>query len=83
MNNTINVNNESHKKNVILLYFEDDTIKPVIDIEEKYFKIIKKWYEDCNLILDIEKTNVLVPEKINVQDISNILFNEIKYPNKH
>jgi hypothetical protein len=80
--NTNNVNNESRKKNIILLYFEDDTIKPVIDIEEKYMKIIKKWYEDCNLILDIEKTDVLIPETIKVQDNSSVLFNEIKYSSK-
>jgi hypothetical protein len=72
----------SNKKNIILLYFEDDTIKPVIDIGAKYINIIKKWYEDCNLILDIEKTDILIPEKINVYDISDILFNEIKYSSK-
>ncbi len=64
-------------KNIILLNFEDDTIVPVIDIEEKYIKIINKWYEDCGLILDIEKTKVSIPENIIVKDLSKILFNEI------
>jgi hypothetical protein len=73
----------SNQKNIIILYFEDDTIKPVIDIESKYINIIKKWYEDCNLSLDIEKTDILIPEKINVYDISDILFNEINYSSKH
>jgi len=66
-----------HNKNIILLNFEDDTTIPVIDIQEKYKKIINKWYEDCGLILDIEKTNVSIPENITVKDVSEILFNEI------
>ena len=66
-----------NNKNIILLNFEDDTIIPVIEIEEKYIKIINKWYEDCGLILDIEKTNVSIPENITVKDVSEILFNEI------
>ena len=66
-----------HNKNIILLNFEDDTTIPVIDIQEKYIKIINKWYEDCGLILDIEKTNVSIPENITVKDVSEILFNEI------
>jgi hypothetical protein len=45
--------------------------------------MLKKWYEDCNLILDIEKTDVLIPEKINIHDISDILFNELNYSSKH
>jgi len=66
-----------HNKNIILLNFEDDTTIPVIDIEEKYKKIINKWYEDCGLSLYIEKTNVSIPENITVKDVSEILFNEI------
>ena len=77
-----NLFTNANKKNIILLNFEDDTIKPVIEIEEKYMKIINKWYESCNLILDIEKTNSSIPETITVQDVSGVLFNEINYKYK-
>ena len=77
-----NLFTNANKKNIILLNFEDDTIKPVIEIEEKYMKIINKWYESCNLILDIEKTNSSIPETITVQDVSGVLFNEINHKHK-
>jgi hypothetical protein len=78
-----NIFTNKKKKNIILLIFEDDTIKPVIEIEDKSLCIIQKWYEDCNLILDIEKTDAFIPESITVQDISSVLFNEINYKYKN
>jgi len=78
-NNTFtNVN----KKNVILLNFEDDTCIPVLEIERSLMEIINKWYTDCDLILDIEETNISIPESISVQDLSGVLFNEISYKYK-
>jgi hypothetical protein len=74
-----NVFTNANKKNIILLNFEDDTTIPVLEIEEKYMSVINKWYEDCNLILDIENTNLSIPEVITHQDISGVLFQEINY----
>lgn len=77
-----NVFANANKKHINILHFEDDTIKPVIEIDEKYVKIINNWYESCDLILDIEKTNVSIPEIITVQDVSGILFNEFSFKHK-
>ena len=73
----------TNKKRINILHFEDDTIKPVIEIDEKYIEIINNWYESCDLILDIEKTNVSIPEIITVQDVSGILFNEFSFKHKN
>lgn len=70
------------KRNIILLNFEDDTMRPVLKIDDKYIDIIKKWYEDCDLILDIEESHVSVPENITLQDVSGILFQDINYKYK-
>ena len=77
-----NVFANANKKHINILHFEDDTIKPVIEIDEKYIEIINNWYESCDLILDIEKTNVSIPEIITVQDVSGILFNEFSFKHK-
>ena len=74
-----NVFTNANKKNIILLNFEDDTTIPVLKIEEKYMSVINKWYEDCNLILDIENTDLFIPEVITHHDISGVLFQEINY----
>jgi hypothetical protein len=70
------------KRNIILLNFEDDTMRPVLKIEDKYIDIIKNWYNDCDLILDIEETNVSIPENITLQDVSGVLFEDINYKYK-
>jgi hypothetical protein len=69
----------SKKKNIILLNFEDDTMRPVLKIEDKYMDIIQQWYDDCELLLDIEETNVSIPEVITIQDISGVVFQDINY----
>jgi len=70
------------KRDIILLNFEDDTMRPVLKIEEKYTDIIKNWYNDCDLILDIEDTHVSIPENITLQDVSGVLFQDINYKYK-
>ena len=72
----------SKKRNIILLNFEDDTMRPVLKIEDKYMEIIQKWYQDCDLLIDIEETNVSIPENITVQDVSGVLFQDISYKYK-
>jgi len=70
------------KKNIILLNFDDETMRPVLNIEDKYMEIIKKWYDNCNLLFDVEETGVLVPENITIQEVSCILFKDINYNHK-
>jgi len=67
---------------VVLINFEDDTFRPVIKINEKYINIIKKWYDTCNQLIDIEDTNIIIPKEINIDDISMILFKNMNYKHK-
>lgn len=80
-----NIFTNINKKNVILLNFEDDTIRPVLEINQKYIDIINEWYELCDLILEIENTNISIPEAIIYEDISGVLFQDInlKYKNEY
>jgi len=75
----------ANKKYISWLNFEDDTCKPVLQISEEHMKIIDSWYNECNLILDVEKTDVSIPESIPVNDLSGVLFNEIncKYKDEY
>lgn len=77
-----NIFTNSKKKNVVLLNFEDDTIRPVLEIEDNYMTLINEWYNNCNLILEIEKTNISIPEVITYQDISGVLFQDINWKYK-
>lgn len=77
-----NVFTNIKKRNIILLNFEDDSMRPVLKIEDKYMDIIQQWYEDCDLLIDIEETNVSIPENITVQDVSGVLFQDINYKYK-
>lgn len=66
-----------NKKKLILLNFEDDTFRPVLEIEEKYMNIIKSWYETNNLLLDIEETDKFIPENITKTELQDYLFRNI------
>jgi hypothetical protein len=74
---------KSHKcdrNNILLLHFEDDTVKSAISIDNKYLTIIDNWYKKCCLLLDIEKTPIFIPEsfyKKNLKEINKILSSEI------
>jgi hypothetical protein len=72
-----NIFTNTKKKQIIMLNFEDDSMRPVIQIDDKYMKIIKQWYDDCELLMDIEETNVFIPENIIFQDMSGVLFQDI------
>jgi len=74
--------NNKDKKSVILLIFDDDTIRPVLKIEEKYMNIIEEWYNKCNLFFDIEETNLFIPKSITITDLSNVYLPEINYKDK-
>lgn len=75
----------SKKRNIILLNFEDDTMRPVLKIEDKYMDIIQQWYDDCEILIDIEETSVSIPEVITIQDVSGVIFQDIncKYKDEY
>ena len=59
---------------IILINQEDDTVIPVIKIEDECMAIIKEWYELSELILDIEETDIKIPNIINKSELDTILF---------
>lgn len=68
------------RNNILILHFEDDTVKSAISIDNKYLTIIDNWYKKCCLLLDIEKTPIFIPEsfyKQNLKEINKILGSEI------
>jgi hypothetical protein len=68
---------EDNVKQLFLLNFEDDTFKPVVEIEEQYVNIIKDWYSICDQIIDIERTNITIDNSQNIVELSKILFKHI------
>lgn len=66
--------NTLDNRNIILLNFENDTFIPVININETYLQIIENLYMNCNLIIDIEKTNIILPDNISYNDMEKYLF---------
>lgn len=73
---------EEVTKHIILLNFEDDTFRPVIKIDEKNIEIISKWYDNCKQIIDIEETNIRIPNTIKDYEIYTILFKNINCKHK-
>jgi hypothetical protein len=51
-------------KELVLLNFEDDTFRPVIKIDDATLNIIKKWYETCGQLVDVETTEIILPNVI-------------------
>ncbi len=80
-----NIFTNSNKRNIMLINFEDDTIRPVLKIDNTYMDIIQKWYDDCDLSIDIEETSQFIPESITDQDISGVLYQDMscKYKDEY
>ena len=70
-----NINEEEEETRIVILNFEDDTIRPVVNIDKKYTDIIKEWYVKCGIIFDIENTILFIDKNTKIpktfQDISN------------
>lgn len=73
---------ETDSKQMILLNFEDDSFRPVIKISDQHIEIINKWYNICNQLMEIEETNIRIPNIINNSDMSTILYKNINCKHK-
>jgi hypothetical protein len=71
----VNDDEELNKKYIMLLNFENDTFIPVINIDKKYLEIIENLYIACDSIVDIEKTDIVIPDYISYNDIEKSFFN--------
>jgi hypothetical protein len=75
--------NNSHKnkdKQIVLINFEDDTFKSVISIDKAKLDIINGWYSTCKQLVDIEETQIIIPNDIE-NEIRNIINNELNMIN--
>lgn len=82
-NDTNSINYVQPNNKVILLNFEeDDMFRPVIQMDDKYIDIIKKIYEDSEILLDIETLNIDVPNSVPIKEVQNELFNDLNYKHK-
>lgn len=70
-------------RNIMFLNFEDDTAKAVLQVDEKYLNIIKQWYDDSDLFIDFENTDVYIPHNIEISNLEKILFQDIYCKNKN
>lgn len=68
-NNIKKINNK-----IIFINHEDDTTVPALQIDNKYMDYIFAWYETCNLILDIEETDIYIPNEFTSNDLNKILY---------
>ena len=82
--NTLN-SNLNKEREIVLLNFEDDTVRPVLNLSTEKINIIKKWYELCDMLVDIEPTNIVIPEYMNIKLLEPYLYNnfQISETNKY
>jgi hypothetical protein len=75
--------NEEAVNKIVLLVFEDNTIQPVIKVNDDLMNIIKGWYEKCDLLLTIEETELAIPKNIlNKDKLDEILNSYVNYKDK-
>jgi len=72
--NTLN-SKEIKEREIVLLNFEDDTVRPVLNLSDEKISIIKKWYKLCDMLVDIESSNTVIPEFMNIELIKPYLYN--------
>lgn len=64
-----------NNRNIILLNFEDDNVRPVIELTKDKMDVIKNMYDMCDIIVEIEPTNLTIPNAISRNEITPFLFN--------
>jgi hypothetical protein len=81
--NEDNEDNEEELNKVVLLVLEDNTIQPVLKVNDDLMNIIKEWYNKCDLLLTIEETELSIPKNIlNKEKLHDILNTYVNYKDK-
>jgi len=79
---TVPIDSNKLQNRIIFINHEDDTIIPALKIDDLYMQYIFSWYEMCNLILDIEETDIYLPISFTKDDFKKILFQTLHYKYK-
>lgn len=67
---------------IFIKFYHQSTITPVFKIDNNKMDIVEKWYEECDLLFDIEETNVYISDNVNLDKYSeDMLFGD--FPCKH
>jgi hypothetical protein len=77
------VNENDCKLNTLFfLNLENDTFIPVLQLDDKYTSVVKEWYDKCDILFDIEKTNIEFDNNICEYELSKLLFNTFTFEHK-
>ena len=74
---------EIQPQTLVLLSFEDDTMRIAIKLDDNYANIINNWYDKMNAIVEIENLNITVPHDIHKSDLNEILYNNFNVTSKN
>jgi hypothetical protein len=65
-----------NKRELIFLNFENDCFRPVFAPSCNLAPLLQ-WYEDCDLILEIEEPKLSFPETITENELQNFIYKDI------
>lgn len=75
----------SHLENgqkIVFLNFEDDTFRIILGVEITTIKTIQSWYDECNIMFDVEETDIIIPLNISNDEMNDLLLNDISCKDK-
>jgi hypothetical protein len=72
--------NQFNSNKIVLLNFDDDTFRPVINYDENDMIALKKLYNDCNITIDIENTPYIISHGLD--PFTDKTFKDIKIEHK-
>lgn len=67
---------------IVLINFEDDTMKPIIELEYKQMKILEEWYKTSGVPIDVESTDQIIPSEVPHEKLKRILYHDLNYSMK-
>lgn len=68
---------------IVLMNFDDDTMRPIIELDYKQMKILEHWYEICSVPVEFEMTDLIIPSGVPHGKLENILYNDLTYSMKN
>jgi hypothetical protein len=77
---SVNYHEKPQKRKLILFNFENDQFRPVQQpfiLKNEILDITKKWYENCDILFDIEETDIEIPEEIQEYQLQNFIYKDI------
>jgi hypothetical protein len=82
-NNNNNENIEVKQLRIVLMNFEDDVMRPIIELDCDQMKMIENWYDVCNIPIEFEMTDQIIPCGVYHEKLQNILYHDLTYSMKN